>query len=153
MGRGVPWTASPVHDACGAGIYGELATTRQILRLPWGQFAATARRQYVSEAQDRLPIASGSRIFVATRFPLWPGISRVPLHTIHSPFVGSILYARTGLLPRAAGAHAAAGQRQFCAVLTGNRAGIVGRIWRRYWQIGYGNICPLRVDRASPNMN
>lgn len=77
--------------------------------------------------QNRIPAATRSRVPVAQRFPVRPGFPRVPLHPVHPPFVRPVLHTRAGLLSRAAGPHAAAGQPHVRAILAGTGTELAGR--------------------------
>lgn len=82
-----------------ARISRKLASAGQVLRISRGQHSPTSRHQRFSQAQNWLSNSTRRWISVTARFPLWPRISSLSLHTIHSTLVGSVLHARTGLLP------------------------------------------------------
>lgn len=90
--------------------------------------------------QNRIPAATGSRIPVTQRFPVRAGFPRVPLHPVHPPFVRPVLHARAGLLSRAAGPHAAAGQPHVRAILAGTGTELARRQRRGRVKTGHGKL-------------
>lgn len=97
--------------------------------------------------ENRISVTARGRISIPQGLPVRLGVPRVPLHPVHPPFVGSVLHAGAGLLPRALGSHAAAGQSHVCAVLAGAGTHLTGSERRGHQKIGDGKLCDVVLLR------